>query len=98
MRTSFSKKIGEKGNGISQQIKKSIKLTLIFSLTSDPNSGSSVDWVYQILGIPYTYIIEMVPYKNLTLKMGFMSPPSLMRQNCKDIFIGIETMALNLKL
>jgi len=63
----------------------------------DPNSGSSVDWAYKTLGIPYTYIIEMRPNKKTKLRAGFTSPETLMGRNSDEVVVGLETMALNIR-
>ncbi|XP_047501681.1 carboxypeptidase A2-like isoform X2 [Penaeus chinensis] len=53
------------------------------AITIYPSAGTAVDWVYDSLGVPYTYIIEL-PDKG---DYGFLLPPSFI------IPVGQETWA-----
>ena len=74
-------------------------LSLIFISVSllDPNSGTSTDWVYSKMKIPYSYLVEMIPVNGTTSRQFTVSASSRMVQNAKEISLGLKTMAMNLK-
>lgn len=51
----------------------------------DPNAGTAVDWVYDSLGVSYTYIIEL-PDKG---DYGFLLPPSFIVPVGQETWAGI---------
>ena len=59
------------------------------------HSGTSVDWVYSKLQIPYSYVVEMIPKEDNA--GSFDLPANAMVKNAKDMVVGIRTMAENLK-
>ena len=67
-----------------------------FCIFLDPNSGSSVDWAYSKLRIPYTYLVEMMPSEDSAVMKSFLIPPALMVQNAKDLLEGLRVMAASI--
>jgi len=63
-----------------------------------PNSGSSSDWVYSKLNVPFSYIVEMFPDANTSEKEPFLVPPLKMIQNAKEILVGLTTMAESIEI
>eukprot|EP00106_Octopus_bimaculoides_P015717 XP_014783159.1 PREDICTED: carboxypeptidase B-like isoform X3 [Octopus bimaculoides] len=62
---------------------------------TDEASGCSTDWVKKVLGVKYSYAIEMRPTDNDT--RGFSLPASEIEPTSRDIFVALKTFANGFK-
>ena len=62
-------------------------LTTIF--ITDPASGTSSDWVYEKLKVPYVYLLELRQSLDAGSKLGFLVPPSDILATVEETYAGI---------